>query len=428
MMSDIIFPYRDSLRVEYDKLLRARSFAVKDLESRIEKTVLPLSSQPRVVGRIKTFESYFRKYIRLLKNEISPGKPQITDVMGIRIICPFLDELAAVEDLLKEKFEILEIERKGGDHTFREFGYESIHLLISVPQAIIKKRRLPGVETAEIQIRTILQDAWAEVEHEMIYKAEFNPVDNPTKRKLAAVNASLVLADVVFQEIRSYQRKLVGEMEKRQDSFFRKIEESTDHILFLEKKSFPAKELSTAKTKKPPPPLSAVPRGEDAGGLQSVDLQSIDDLLVCALSAHNRNEFSKAIAVYTQILDMKPDDAVKALICKHRGMAFFAQSCYEEALADFSESLKLDPKSYKAAYYEGIIYSVLQRYPLAVDAFSCSLEINPYQPYCLFRRGQAYYHLGDYPKALGDCEATLALAQLEYAGKFKEMVLAKLKM
>jgi putative GTP pyrophosphokinase len=109
-------------------------------------------------------------------------------------------------------------------------------------------------------------------------------------------------------------------------------------------------------------------------------------------------------------------------------MAHFARSHYEEAIADFSESLKLDPKSYKAAYYEGVVCSVLRRYSRAVDAFNQSLEINPFQAYCLYRRGQAYYHLEDYPQALGDCEAALALESFEAARKLRNLLKTKLKM
>ncbi|MDR0474476.1 MAG: tetratricopeptide repeat protein, partial [Treponema sp.] len=107
---------------------------------------------------------------------------------------------------------------------------------------------------------------------------------------------------------------------------------------------------------------------------------------------------------------------------------FFARSHYEEALADFRKSLELDPKSYKAAYYEGIICSVLKDYPRALDAFNLALEINSYQPYCFYRRGQAYFHLEDYPKALADCEAALALESFDGAQKLKQIILKKLKM
>jgi len=425
MADNIVFPERNSLLAEYELLLSRRLFIVREMENCIEQAITSLSSHPRVKGRLKSFDSYFKKYIRLLKDDPSVKIPKIADVLGIRVICPFLEDLAAVEELLKEKFKVVEVQRKGGDHTYREFGYESIHLLIEVPEEILVKADIAPGQTAEIQIRTILQDAWAEVEHEFVYKAEFIPFDNPLKRKLAAINASLSLADIVFQETRSYLRLLGGELDKRRDSFFKKIEETTDAMLFSEDNSVSLDNL---------PPM------EESGGAAKFQSESIwspvevpgtvsiDELLVEALTAHNNNQFPEAIAVYTRILDMKPTESVGALIYKHRGMAHFASSHYEEAIADFSESLRLDPKSYKAAYYEGIVCSVLQRYTQAVEAFNRSLGINPYQPYCLFRRGQAYYHLADYPKALADCEAALALESFGAAQKFRDLLLDKLKM
>jgi putative GTP pyrophosphokinase len=400
---------QETLRKEYNEPLPVRLLIVRELELRIESVIQIMESHPRVKGRIKSFESYYKKYIRYLKNDDPFNHKKITDIIGIRIVCPFLEDLAAAEELLKENFQVIETERKGGDHTFREFGYESIHLLISVPEDISVKLGILSGETAEIQIRTILQDAWAEVEHELVYKAEFTPFDNPLKRKLAAVNASLSLADIIFQEVRSYQRELNGELGKRRDSFFRKIEEATDAILFSGEK---------AESNKKAPSSSQV---------HSANV-SIDDLLLDALYAHNQNQFTQAIDIYTRILEMKPHDTISSLIHKHRGMANFASSRYQEAIADFSNSLKLDPKSYKSAYYEGVVCAVLKLYPQAVEAFNKALDINPFQPYCLYRRGQAYYHLEDFPQALGDCEAALALESFDAAKKFKDLLLTKLKM
>jgi putative GTP pyrophosphokinase len=269
---------------------------------------------------------------------------------------------------------------------------------------------------AEIQIRTILQDAWAEVEHELVYKAEFNPFDAPMKRKLAAVNASLSLADIIFQEIRTYQRQLNGELGKRRESILQKIEESNDSFLFSGESSVGL--------------MAAVPSiGELPGGDISLQSGSIDDLLLLALSAHNRNRFGEAITLYSRILELKPDNTISSLIYKHRGMANFAQSQYQDAIEDFTQALSLDSKSYKAAYYRGVVKSVLKQYSEAIDDFTLSLAVNPYQSFCLFRRGQAFYHIGDYPQALADCEASLALEpENETAGKFKAVLQNKLKM
>ena len=409
---DVSGPAKDSIWLEYEKFYKSRALTVQELEKRVKKAIAPFSSNLRVTGRVKSFKSFKRKYIRYLQNNKDTAPPQITDLIGIRIICTFLEDLDEVEKKIRNEFKTIEVERKGREYTFKEFGYESIHLLIEIPDDIAKEG---GGKTAEIQIRTILQDAWAEVEHELIYKPEFYPVDAPMKRKLAAINASLSLADTIFQEIRAHQRKLNGELGKRRRSFFRKIEESTDDILLSGVEAF-SEGL-----------FVPVEKGEEIQQYPSD--ASIDDLLLAALTAHNEERFAEAIAVYTRILDMKTIDmSVRSIILNHRGMAYFARSNYEEAVADFAESLTLDPKAYKAVYYEGIVYSVLLRYSQALDAFNRSLEINPYQPYCLFRRAQTYFHLEDYPKALADCEKALSQEPIEAIWKLKELVLAKLKM
>jgi putative GTP pyrophosphokinase len=362
-----------------------------------------------VKGRAKDFESFFKKYIRLLKNNPpNSGPPCITDLLGMRIVCPFIEDLVGVEELIKKTFEVIEVERKGSQYNFKEFGYESTHLLIKIPRDILKKREKIDSEVAEIQIRTILQNAWAEVEHELVYKAEFTPFDDPMKRKLAAVNASLSLADIIFQEIRSYQRQLNGELGKRRETFFQKIEESTDALLF-----------STESPVRREPSCHAV----------SLSNESIDDLLLNALYAHNKNQFDEAIAFYSHILELNPNNTVSSLIFKHRGMANFAQSKYHDAIDDFSHALDLDGESYKAAYYRGVVRAVLKQYSDAIDDFTLSLKINPYQSFCLFRRSQAYYHIEDYPQALADCEASLALdPNSDAVQKLRQMLLEKLKM
>jgi putative GTP pyrophosphokinase len=404
-------PEKNFYKSEYEKYEKVRQLVVNDIKEQIEQILVPLNSNAVVSGRIKNFESFFFKHIKLLK--AGDNTPKITDLLGIRIICPFIEDISAIEQIINKNFYIEEKEKKG-HATFKEFGYESTHILLRIPDDIIKKRGDAGIDIVEIQIRTILQDAWAEVEHELVYKAEFSPFDEPMKRKLAAVNASLSLADIIFQEIRSYQRKFTKEMDKRRESFFQKIEESTDELLFSEEQYKKNSSLGVIDEKN-------IPAYNESA--------SIDDLLVNALSAHNQNRFNDAINQYSKILELKPNNTICSLIYKHRGMANFACSCYNEAINDFNNAFALDNKSYKAAYYRGVVHSVLKAYSSAIDDYTLSLSINPYQSFCLFRRAQAYYHIGDYPQALSDCENSLALEpKNKLAIKFKHLLHDKLKL
>ena len=131
---------------------------------------------------------------------------------------------------------------------------------------------------------------------------------------------------------------------------------------------------------------------------------SIDDLVLQALHEHNVGNFEKAVSIYTQIIGSKPvpPDVVLSVIYKHRGMAYFAQNIYENALEDFTKSFEYDPKSFRSIYYKGIVFSVMNRNAEAVKCFDKSLEINPFQSHVFYRRGLTYYNMGEYNLAMQD--------------------------
>ncbi|MDR2144580.1 MAG: RelA/SpoT domain-containing protein, partial [Treponema sp.] len=166
------FPDRTTIKKQYDAHSGVRRLVVKDLVDRFEEVLCGLPSRPAVRGRQKDFDSFYRKYLKLLKSQ---QEPVLTDLIGIRVICPFLEDLRLVEKTLRKHFSVLEVDKKGAHFSFKEFGYESTHLLINIPPEIIKRRGNADCSIAEVQVRTILQDAWAEVEHELVYKAEFTP-------------------------------------------------------------------------------------------------------------------------------------------------------------------------------------------------------------------------------------------------------------
>ena len=307
-------------------------------------------------------------------------------MMGIRVICAFLEDLSEVEQQIKANFVVKEVEYKGAQQSFREFGYESVHVLVSIPKDCMPEQcELPLPETlvCEIQIRTILQDAWAEVEHELIYKSEFTPFDMPLRRKLASMNASLTLADIIFQEIRDYQKKLQGEVDARRAAFYEKADELT---------------------------LSSNPKKIENLEPKSISRVSpyvhgtIDDMILEAIQAHNHGDLDKAVEIYTIILSSEPTPPapVLAVIHKHRGMAYFAQNNYTASLEDFQSSVVYDPNAFRSYYYIGIVLSIMNRHEEAIQAYSESIRINEYQSHAHFRRAVSYYKLGDFDNALKD--------------------------
>lgn len=126
----------------------------------------------------------------------------------------FLEDIEQVESLIRQHFHVIEIEHKSAGKPVNEFSYQSIHLTIELPEEQFNGFIPYSGRTCEIQLRTILQDAWAEVEHELIYKANFTMLNESIKRKLASLNATLTLSDIIFQEIRDYQKAIKTLREK----------------------------------------------------------------------------------------------------------------------------------------------------------------------------------------------------------------------
>lgn len=364
---------------------------------KILQTKVKLMSQPTYKSRVKSFESYYRKVLRLKQNEMVDTNSLIylTDMMGIRMICAFLEDINIAVEQLKEIFEVKEVEIKGAEKKFSEFGYESVHVLIRIPEKCMPKfegkfknlKKVSDEIVCEIQIRTILQDAWAEVEHELIYKTEFNPFDIPLRRKLASLNASLTLADITFQEIRDYQKKLQGELEERRNSFY----ELADDLLNVK--------IEKKKSKDEISRITPFVQG------------TIDDLLLRAIHSHNEGNLEEAVVIYSKILDSvsENDKNVIAVIRKHRGMAYFSMNDYKNALDDFEVSLHFDPKAFRTHYYMGIVYSITKEYEKACHCFTTSLEINPFQAHTNFRLAMAYYELQEYEKSMNALNTAIKL-------------------
>ncbi|MBQ5400107.1 MAG: tetratricopeptide repeat protein [Treponema sp.] len=390
-MENIKLPNKVEIKNLYESYFDTFGEILSKIEARLKK-VIQIQSLPTYKSRIKSFKSYYKKILRQKPDEAAkPGTlATLTDMIGIRVICAFIEDLSVVQKILLDNFDVREVEKKGAEQSFREFGYESVHVLISIPEDCLPVEHvkpLPENLVCEIQIRTILQDAWAEVEHELVYKSDFNPFDKPLRRKLASINASLSLADTIFQEIRDYQNKLQNELGSRRNTFYEKADELTDVV--------------NGKNTIAPSPFAFASNRND----------SIDDLVLQALHEHNQGNFDRAIEIYTRIVDSnpKPPDVVLGVIYKHRGMAYFAQSDYENALSDFRSSVENDPRGFRSLYYQGIVLSITGNDSEAVGCFDRSLEIDRFQSHVYYRRSLSYYNLGDYVKAMDDINSAINL-------------------
>ena len=98
----------------------------------------------------------------------------VNDIAGIRIICSFTSDIYLIADFIRKQNDLRIENIKDYMKQPKESGYQSYHLLVSVPVYLYDKTLYVPVE---VQIRTIAQDFWASLEHKIYYKFEGNAPD-----------------------------------------------------------------------------------------------------------------------------------------------------------------------------------------------------------------------------------------------------------
>lgn len=135
---------------------------------------------------------------------------EITDLAGVRIITFFPGTLIEVDQAIADEFAVIEKSDKGLILIDEDrFGYQSIHYLIKIKS---ERARLAEYERfaeaiVEIQVRTILQHAWAEIEHDIQYKSS-RTIPTEIRRRFMALSGMLEIADREFQAIQDADKEL----------------------------------------------------------------------------------------------------------------------------------------------------------------------------------------------------------------------------
>ena len=166
-----------------------------------------------VTGRAKSVASFATKAARTLDGVPVFADPlaDITDQIGIRVITYVQSDVDAVAELLDDQV-VVHDDRDLGRETASEgrFGYASRHLLIGLDSA---REGLPSYDNltgrrAQVQIRTVLQHAWAEFEHDIRYKGTIPDEHVPDfDRRFTLAAGLLELADREFSTIRDRLRE-----------------------------------------------------------------------------------------------------------------------------------------------------------------------------------------------------------------------------
>ena len=132
-----------------------------------------ISGKPSPIDAIKSRIKSPRSIIGKLKRRGFPITLQsmidnLNDIGGIRVICPFIEDIYTVADMLMRQDDLTLIEKKDYIANPKPNGYRSLHLILEVPIFLAERTQPVRIE---LQIRTMAMDFWASLEHQLRYKS-----------------------------------------------------------------------------------------------------------------------------------------------------------------------------------------------------------------------------------------------------------------
>lgn len=218
-MASLDFEREKSIfRKFYDKgrplLEEAKNAYISAINSLIRQS--DVGEVMKIEGRVKNKEECLKKFQHKYQGKLEADeqpyeiKDYLSDLIGIRIVCLYDDQIAAVSEVLMDHFKTIEVTDKiaAVESTEDSFGYKGLHmdLALSDEMAALPKYQAFAEHSFEVQIRSLIQDAWSVLDHKIKYKRS---IPNDLKRRINVLSALFELADREFKEIRNATMELL---------------------------------------------------------------------------------------------------------------------------------------------------------------------------------------------------------------------------
>ena len=177
--------FKENMR-QYQRIMAYYKCALMEVETKFkvldEEFSLAYDRNPieTIKTRLKSPQSIVKKLQKKgLPSNIEYAEKELNDIAGIRVICPFPEDIYFLCDCLLKQDDVKLINSKDYIKNPKSNGYRSLHLIIEIPIFLQNEKRMMKVE---VQLRTIAMDFWASLEHRIRYKKNLS---DETLKKLS---------------------------------------------------------------------------------------------------------------------------------------------------------------------------------------------------------------------------------------------------
>lgn len=208
----------------YERLVEEVLFAISAGLS--ERELKPAA----LFGRTKTTDS-FREKMR--RKQYTNPLSEVTDLAGVRLVCLYDDDREAAVQVISSALTVVDHMDKTLELGVDKMGYVGSHLVIELGPTYSGARYNDIASLkCEVQVRTVLQDAWALISHHLVYKSELS-MPNRIRRDLNNVSSLLEIAQGIFDTARDRRAAYLGQIRNKEDRPDEFLSQPLDHDTLL---------------------------------------------------------------------------------------------------------------------------------------------------------------------------------------------------
>ena len=169
------------ITTEFFKMFTYYECAIDEVETKLNvlNKEYSIGGNPNPIdsikSRVKSLESIIEKLNRKnLQFTMEAIEENIHDIAGLRVIVNFPEDVYKIRDGLLKQDDVILLKEKDYIKNPKKNGYRSLHLIIQTPIFLSTGKKMMEVE---VQIRTIAQNFWASLEHQVYYKNDIESKD-----------------------------------------------------------------------------------------------------------------------------------------------------------------------------------------------------------------------------------------------------------
>lgn len=211
----------EKFAIQFSEIIMRYNCAIREVRTKIEvlNDEFQMTNRRNPIDTIKSRVKNPRSIVEKAQRKgydltIEAITENMHDIAGIRVICPFIEDIYNVAQMIGAQDDLRVISVDDYIANPKPNGYRSYHMVVEVPIFLSTGKLLVKVE---IQIRTIAMDFWAALEHQIHYKKfdDESRIEQEIVDELKECADTIYSTDVKMENIRLRLEKIASDDKKR---------------------------------------------------------------------------------------------------------------------------------------------------------------------------------------------------------------------